>query len=231
MTQQFREYKRFSVDFMKINGKMMFESTVDIIDISLGGISLQVDRALKIGVAYLLRIEAYNHAILLDGTVIWSTLGGSFKTVEGGVVPLYSVGMRFNNLTSEKNDELMNFIESHKIEQDSIKMHRLSGLRLSMRVHIASNNKFILTSQESFSVKQISLGGMRIEADHPLELDQVLPMVISLPEDIDLNFAGRVASCMPLETEDTKHFAIGIDFVNMPKEEAEKLKGFIARLS
>jgi len=231
MTQQFRAYKRFTVDFMKSNGKMMFESTVDIIDISLGGISLQVDRALKIGVDYLLRIDAYNHAISVDGTVIWSTLGGSLKTVEGGVVPLYSVGMRFNNLTSEKNNDLMNFIESHKVEQDSIKMHRLSGLRLNMRFHIASNNKFRLTSLESFTVKQISLGGMRIEADHPVELDQILPMVISLPEDIDLNFIGCVASCMPFENEDTKHFVIGIDFMNVPKEEAEKLKGFITRLS
>ncbi len=35
--------------FMKINGKLMFASTVDIIDISLGGIALQTNRALKIG--------------------------------------------------------------------------------------------------------------------------------------------------------------------------------------
>ncbi|MBI5846848.1 MAG: PilZ domain-containing protein [Nitrospirae bacterium] len=231
MGQEHRKFKRFATDIMKINGKMMFASTVDIIDISLGGISLQIDRTLKMGSEYMLRIETKDRSISVKGAVIWSTLSGSRKTAEGDVVPLYSVGMRFDDLASEKINTLIKFIESYKAEKDSVELHSLSGLRVNMRFHVVANGKFILTCPEDFSVKKISLGGMLIESENALELDQQWPMEITLPGDSEISFAGRVASCIPIETAETKRFAIGVEFLNMPEENTEKLTGFIGTLS
>lgn len=227
MGQEYRKFKRFAIDIMKISGRMMFASTVDIIDISLGGISLHVDRSLKIGTEYMLRIDTSNHSISVKGTVVWSTLGGSRKTEEGDIVPLYSVGMRFNNLASEKINDLVNFIEAHKEEQDSVRQHSLSGLRVNMRFHLAANGNFILTCPEDFSVNKISMGGMLIETGEALELDQLLPMEISLPGGNEISFTGRIASCVPIETTEPKQFAVGISFLNMPAENTEKLTDFI----
>jgi Tfp pilus assembly protein PilZ len=227
MGEENRKFKRFAVDVMKISGKMMFASTVDIIDISLGGISLHVDRALKMGSEYMLRIETKDRSISVKGAVVWSTLSGSRKTAEGDIVPLYSVGMRFDDLASEKINDLVEFIESHKEEQDSVKLHSLNNLRVNMRFHLAANGDFILTCPEDFSVKKISLGGMLIETEHALELEQQLPMEVSLQGDSEISFTGRIASCIPIGTVELKQFAIGIEFLHMPEETIEKLTGFI----
>ena len=51
-----RRYKRFSVDIFGINGKMMFANEVEIQDISIGGISIRVDRRLNMGSEYTLKV-------------------------------------------------------------------------------------------------------------------------------------------------------------------------------
>ena len=231
MLQETRKFRRFSTEVMKINGKMMFASTVEIIDISLGGIALHIDRALKMGSEYTLRIETKDHSISVKGAVVWSTLSGSRKTAEGDVVPLYSVGIKFSDLASERVNSLMQFIDSYKEEYDSVKLHGLSGLRVNMRFHIAPDGKCLLTCPEDFTVKKISLGGMQIETGNALDLDQQWPMEILLPGDGKIEFTGRVASLLPLDDNETELFAVGIEFLNMSDEDAGILAEFINTLS
>lgn len=230
MGKESRRYERFAIDVMNISGRMMFASTVTIIDISLGGISLHIDRALKLDNEYMLRIDANDRSISVKGVVVWSTLMGSRKTEEGDIVPLYSVGMRFDDLASEKINNLVEFIEAHKKEQDSVQLHSLSGMRLNMRFHLAADGEFMLTCPEDFLVKKISLGGMLIETEAALEIDQQLPMVLSLPGDREISFTGRIASCIPIETEDQKEFAIGIEFLDLRENDIENLNEFIKML-
>ena len=231
MGQESRNFNRCATEFMKISGKLMFASPVDIIDISLGGIALETNRALKIGTGYMLRLETKDHSISVRGGVVWSTLRGSTQTAEGKIVPLYATGMRFNDLATEKINDLIEFIESHKLEQDSIKLHSMSGLRFNMRYHLTANCEFMLTCPEDFLVKKISLGGMLIETEHAFEVEQKLPMVIFLPGECEISFTGRIASCIPIETAEPKRVAMDIEFLNMQKENAEKLTGFISMLS
>ncbi len=230
MGQEYRKFKRFATDIMKVNGKMMFASTVEIIDISTGGISLHIDRALKIGSEYMFRIDANNRSISVKGTVVWSTLRESRKNAEGDSVPVYSVGMRFRDLAAENIADLLKFIESNKEEQSSEKRYGLSGLRINMRFHVVTDGKFMLTCPEDFSVKKISLGGMLIETGQPLEIEERLPMVIFLPGESEIAFTGRIASCIPIESEGPKQFDIGIEFLEMSDESVEKLSHFIRTL-
>lgn len=229
--QECRKFKRFATEFMKINGKLMFASTVDIIDISLGGIALQTNKTLKIDTEYMLRVETKGRSISVKGLVVWSTPSGSRQTAEGEIAPLYSVGMRFNDLNTEKINDLIEFIESHKLELEAVKLHSMSGLRVNMRYHLATNGESLLTCPQDFLVKEISLRDVLIETDHAFELDQELPMLIFLPGESEISLTGRIASCIPIKTAEPKQVAIGIEFLNMKKENAEKLTGFIRMLS
>jgi len=231
MGQECMNFKRFTTEFMKINCKLMFASTVDIIDVSLGGIALQTNRTLKIGTEYMLRVETKGRSISVKGGVVWSTLRGRRQPADGENAPFYAVGMSFNDLDTEKINDLIEFIESHKLEQDSLTLHSMSGLRSNMRYHLAANGEFMLTCPEDFLVNEISLKGMLIETEHAFELDQELPMVILFPEKCEISFTGRIASCIPIETAEPKQVAIGIEFLNMQKENAEKLTGFLRMLS
>ena len=230
-----RRYKRFAIDFMKINGKMMFTSNVDIIDISVGGICLKADRRLNIGGEYLLKIQGKGNPIAVKAVVVWSSLQQTRKSPNGDLTPLYTVGMQYTDFSNDKIAELVAFIDAHSQEdQLSGKVHELSDkrpdMRFSMRFQITTSGKTILTCPEPYKLKKVSNGGMLIESSSPLASEQRLPMNVSLPGDIELSFLGRVASCIPITDIHPGRYAIGIEFVDMPKHDSEKLNEFILRL-
>ena len=57
MQQDKRRYKRYRLELVDVNGKMSLADKVEIIDVSLGGVSLRVDRRLNPGREYLLSWE------------------------------------------------------------------------------------------------------------------------------------------------------------------------------
>ena len=226
-----RRQPRFTVDKLKITGKMIFANTVDIIDISAGGISFTADRRMNLGGEYTLKIEESDRRMAVKGTVVWSTLHGSRKTDAGDFVPIYLVGMKFADMVSEKVSEMIKFIEAHK-QQDAgfMKAHDLSGLRFNMRFHINIDGKTTLDCPASYTVRKISMAGMLIESRTPLEVEERLPMEFSIPGDSPVCFIGRVASCLSPDDPDSV-YEIGIEFNNMPEEHSQILREFINRLN
>ena len=227
-----RRYTRLKLDIMEINGMLMFANEVEILDISIGGISLRADRRMNIGTEYSLKIKDKASVIPLKGTVVWSLLSGTRKSPDGGAVPLYTAGMSFSGLSSEKIRELTRFIAEHcpqHYRDDN--MHCLSGLRFNIRYAINAGETALLNYPESFRVKKISLGGMLIECTHEIEVEERLPMELSLPGDTLITFGGRVASCLPTDYEDRRLFAIGIEFVDIAESERARLAEFISMLT
>lgn len=217
---------------MEINGMMMFANEVEILDISIGGISLRADRRMNIGAEYSLKIRDKTSVIPLEGTVIWSLLSGTKKTPGRGTVPLYTAGMSFTDLSGERMGELTRFIAEHRQEHHGDdEMHCLSGLRFNIRYTMNAGDTALLNYPESFLVKKISLGGMLIESAHEIEVEQRLPMELSLPGDTLITFGGRVASCLPTDHEEQRLYAIGIEFVDIPDSDRERLAEFITTLS
>jgi hypothetical protein len=226
-----RRYKRFTVDLLEINGKMILANEVEILDISLGGLSVKADRRLDIGNVYTLKIEDKTRTISLNGTVIWSLLSDVRTSPEGERVLIYTGGMRFADMSDEKVAELTRFIEGNR--QDFCKhneVHELSGLRLNIRFSINAPGKVVLERSECYRVKKIGLGGMLIESSHEMEVENRFPMEVSLPDKTLITFHGRVASCLALEGPTDKSFDVGIEFADMPERAAEKLREFIAML-
>jgi c-di-GMP-binding flagellar brake protein YcgR len=226
--QDKRRYKRFSVDILGINGKMMFANDVEIHDISVGGISLRVDRRLNIGNEYTLKIgDSKNKTISLKGSVVWSKISGTKKGLKDEIIPIYSAGMKFVTMSAERIKELTTFLEGQE-NFSREKLHSPSGLRCSMRFLVSPPlKKAVLDVRESYAVKKLSLGGMLIESESPLEINDRVPMEILLPGDTPIEFLGRTASCLKVPEGDHSRYDIGIEFVEMTEADKRKLHEFV----
>lgn len=232
MGERQRRYKRFKVDVMEINGTMMFANEVEILDISIGGLSIRADRRLNMGTEYSLKIMDKNNVIQLKAQVMWSRLSGTKKKPGGEIVPLYTAGMRFSGLAGEGITELTKFIaERQEGSHEEVDVHCLSGLRFHIRFDIGATEKAVLKHMEGYQVKKISLGGMLIQSAHEIGVDERLPMELSLPGDEAIVFSGRVASCLVANREEPLLYDVGIDFADMEESDRERLAAFLGTLS
>jgi c-di-GMP-binding flagellar brake protein YcgR len=225
-----RRYKRFAVDIMDINSRMVFANEVEILDISLGGVSVRVDRRLNIGNEYSLKIEDRARTICLKGVVVWSLLSEMRKSAGGEMAPIYTVGMKFADISKEGAAELADFIEGRRLDHLDKEVHEPSGLRLNIRFNISASGKTVLDYPESYCVKKLSLGGMLVESPREMEVESRFPMEVSLPNNTVVRFQGRVASCLATDEVADRGFDVGIEFADMSKKDRERLRKFIGVL-
>jgi len=219
-----RRHKRFRLDYLEVNGQLTFATEVTLLDISMGGISLKADRRLNIGCKYVIKLEDKKKSLALKGEVAWSALSGTRMTPDGEVVPLYTAGMKFIDLSKEKAAELLAFVEHHRKEE----VPPASDRRHSVRFLIGEPGKAILNYPADYKVKVVSLSGMLIETSHALECESRIPMELSLHDDSRISFVGRVVTCQTTRKNEGEHFDIGIEFMDVTDKDREVLGSFIA---
>ncbi|OGW37257.1 MAG: hypothetical protein A2Y97_02070 [Nitrospirae bacterium RBG_13_39_12] len=224
-----RRYKRFKVDLMEINSRLVLARNVKIINISIGGISLKVDRILNIGSEHTLRIEGKGKALNINCIVIWACLTESTEDSKGNIIPIYTAGMKFRNVSDEKIIEIADFIENLKINK-MVDIKSSSGQRLHIRAQIEAPESAVLNYHEIHKVKKLSLGGMLIESKYAVEVDSEFPMKIFFSEEKSVNCMGRIASCFLIKNEEPELYDIGVEFLDMSQQDREILNGFILLL-
>ena len=226
-----RRYKRFSVDIMEINGKMVLASYVKILDISIGGVSFKANRRLNMGSEYSLKMENKRRELTVKGIIVRSTLSESIEDSRGNIVPVYSVGMQFTDTSEEKIKEIEAFILNNMKDADKhVDLYSPSGRRLYVRVFIENPEQSVLKVDENYKVKNICIGGMMIESEHALELESVVPLEIYFVEDNSLKVTGRVVSCIMITDREPMHYNIGMEFIEMPEKDGVILLEFIRSL-
>jgi len=226
-----RRDKRFSVDIMDINGKMVLATYVKIIDISIGGVSFKANRRLNMGSEYSLKMESRGGELTVKGIIVRATLSESIKDQRGNFVPVYSAGMQFTDTSEEKIKEIEAFILNNMKDADKqVDLYSPSGRRLYVRVFIENPEHSVLKVDENYKVKNISLGGVRIESEHALELESIVPLEIYFVEDKSLKVAGRVVSCIMITDREPMHYKIGLEFTEMPGKDRDILIEFIRSL-
>ena len=216
-----RRQPRFVVE--GVHGKMTFASQVEVLNMSLSGAALKVDRRLNIGSEYLLKLEVQNKTISVKGVVVWSALDEMRKGPRGDNVPVYSAGMKFTDVLTRRLVELLEFIDENKL----IGEKRLGGLRF--RIH--ASGKALLDVPHPYEVKVISMRGMLIESERRMEIEQCCPMELSLEEPTSVAFTGRVAFCAEIAEEGRTVYQMGIEFVELLPNHRERLDAFIRLLS
>lgn len=228
MSEQ-RQYKRFKVDLFGIHGKMTFAKEVKIVDLSPGGVALKADRRLNINGDYTLKIEGKGKVLTVKGMVVWSIIHESIEDSSGNIIPIYTAGMKFIDVSNDKKNEIVHFIEDQ--EQDvAQEVFSLNNLRLHVRIQFDTPKKALLNFHDNYEVKKISLSGMLMESQNALESESRLPMEISLTEDKSIKFTGRVASCLLTKDQDIKNYDIGVEFLDLSDKDREILHEFISAL-
>ncbi|NWF52403.1 MAG: PilZ domain-containing protein [Nitrospirae bacterium] len=225
--QERRRYKRFKIEGMGIDGKMLFAKNVKILDMSVGGMLVETDKRLNPGSEHILKLKYKDKSIPIKSVVVWCLLGKSEKNPSGEVIPIYHAGMEFVNVTDEMRRKIARFIEDQKKESDkNVGIFQSSGRRLYIRFQIVTPEE-VSDFFESCKIKELSLSGMLIESEHLYEVDNKMQMEVFLPEDEPITLSGRVASCYSVKVEDTMLYDLGIEFLEMSGEDRERLKKFI----
>ena len=217
-----RLHARFTVE--GIHGKMTLASRVDILNMSISGVAVKVDRSLRVGGEYSLNLQMESRVLTVHAQVVWCVLSEIRKAEGGDAAPVYSAGMKFTDVLSPRLMELISFIDRHKIVEE----HRLGGLR----VHVDAPGKALLDVPHVYRVKVISLSGMLVEMEDALALDQLVPMEFTLHENgVPLRFSGRIVYCVEAVDQDTRRHEIGVAFEQMEREDKRRLAEFIESIS
>jgi hypothetical protein len=227
---QQRHHRRFSVDYMKVEGRAVFTSETVIRNLSVSGVSLVTESRLEAGRNYLLHIIDNDTDITMQGIVRWCSDNDTTGFPPESAHLKYAAGLQFAGLSPEEMSGLARFIEKHFIERHTqVRVHGLSGVRCNIRFHLDQSEKAMLDIAETYRVRKLSLGGMLIESGRAFEPDTRVRMELTIPGDIRLDFVGRVSSCIP-SSQTADRVEVGIEFLHMPRSDRAHLKEFIRRL-
>ncbi|MFA4828680.1 MAG: PilZ domain-containing protein [Thermodesulfovibrionales bacterium] len=223
-------------------------SELNILNLSLGGAAIEVKKSLVAGREYSIIIEDKGKQIELKGTVIWSVPKKAREETITDTEPVYYVGIKFDDVLTDKAAALIDFMDSHKATASK---ERLMGLR----VKIASEKNAVLYDPLGYKVKLISPFGMLIETMQPMNPEDRIPMELFLkditpfrgrlqgmpdegvPADIYLKngkairFLGRIVSCTEINESEHGLYDIGVEFLDMHAEDWANLAEFIRSIS
>ena len=222
-----RRHKRFRLDLMEINGKMILADRVEIIDISIGGVALKTDRRLNVGKEYLLKLGDKGKSIDVKGIIVRCELSKIEERCNGEKVSIYTAGMMFKDVSPDTIADFLNSIEQDKKEA----MPVMADRRFAVRFYITTPWEKTLCFPAQFKVKEISLSGMLIQTDQALGIESMIPMGLSLKADSPVNFIGRVASCRVTEDTGQAQYEIGVEFKDLTDTDRTSLKTFIDYLA
>jgi c-di-GMP-binding flagellar brake protein YcgR len=226
-----RRQKRYKVDSTNIRGTIVFASYLKINDISVGGISLTTEKRLTIGNEYALKLQGRDTQLTVKGTVMWSLLSESIADSIGNVIPIFKTGIQFIDLSTDQENEIIKFIETHKKEpEEKIDVYSLSGNRLFVRFRLKEADKATLQEQDDYKVKNISLSGLLIESKHALKLEDKINMQMALPDNKIISFLGRVVTCTMTKRVGSESYEIGMEFIDIAEKDEKALKNFISLL-
>jgi Tfp pilus assembly protein PilZ len=212
-----RRFARYRLDDFK--GRMVFASHVSVLDLSLGGVAILADRRLDIGSEYTLTLERGRREVLVKGVVTWSAVSGLRKRPMGESVAEYAAGLQFTDVVSGRARNLIELLGDARGSEE----RRLDGVRVKI-----TGGQAVLDWPPAYRVRFISLSGMLVESEWPLELDSVHPMeIVVRPGEAPIPMVGKVASRYPPYGHWQGRYQTGIEFVEIADEDRERLEAFV----
>lgn len=221
-----RRHKRFAVEDMALYAKTLFATEIELLDVSMTGACVVTKKSLKLGDQQLLRLHNKATGLTLRGVVVWVMLSGSVKNAREEVVPVYRAGVTFKNVSSDNLVKLKDFMRTFGIPDGEKVSDEYPPTALRFRIKTTENA--VLYYHRTSPVKKISLGGMLVEGYNGIKLEWRAPMALFLPnETAPLKFRGRVASCIEIPGRRSKHYDIGVEFLEMPEHDRLRLSEFL----
>ena len=225
--QNTRRYKRPKLALAELDGKMFLTDDVEILDISLGGVSLKADRGLNIGKEYLITLVKKGNNIDVKGIVVHSAFRETEERTNGERVTSHTVRIKFKEGQTAKIACILNSIQELRKEEVPVTADR----RLHVRFHFTIPLETMLRHTAQPRVKKISLSGMLIQSEQALEINSLIPMELSLNADDSVNFSGRIVTCQMSKDNGRALHEIGVEFSDLTGKGRTLLKTFIDDLA
>jgi hypothetical protein len=221
--QHLRRHQRYGLDLIDVKGKMSLSEKVEILDISLGGVALKVDRKLNPGREYMIKLQDRENTLNVMGRIVRSELSGTETRSDGESVTIYAASMQFQDGSTGRVADFLKSIVPDRQKKVPVPGER----RLNARAHNPEPQENILCFPANFRVLSISLSGMLIQSDQALEIESKVPMGLPLNNGTMINFTGRVVSCRPNEEKGQTYYDIGAEFIGLVGKDKVMLQLFI----
>ncbi len=219
MTEERRQHPRFVVE--NLFGKMAHASQVEVLNMSLSGAAVRVDRRLNIGTEYVLRLELSDDEVQVKGVVVWSMLS-EIRTMPGRQnASVYTAGLRFIDTSTAALQSILDFVQ----ESQAVPDQPVTG----MRFHIQSRGEAVLDYPEGYRVKSLSLAGMLIETERDVDIEGTVPMEVFLPDGPPMTFSGRIVSSEE-SLDEVRRFELGIEFLDISPADQVRLSKYLDTL-
>ncbi len=221
-----RRFKRFELDVATLDGKMLLTSNADVLDLSAGGASVKSGEDLPVGKELLITFAEKGKKTDIKGIVVQSAFSGTGKGTEGKDAAFYTSNVRFHAGQARQIAYVIGAQERQREDSAPVTDERRRDVRFHMTIPLES----VLSHTARFRVKQMSMSGMLIQSEQPLELNSTIPMDLFLAGG-RINFIGRVASCRTAETDGKNWHDIGVEFLGLTDEGRALLHKFIGGLA
>lgn len=212
-----RRQDRFSTD--NVQGNFSYAVEARVLNLSLGGLAVRTNTQLSIGRKYRFSLGGEADSVQLTGAVRWCRMSGTEKKETGDIVPVYEAGISFDDVLTDKAEELLEFMEKNI----TLDLKR----RIAGRFKVETSDPLVLESDTDYVVKQISIAGMMIESDVALKPDTELELEMRLGRR-KFTSAGRVIYLAEIALKDeVLRYRMGVEFTKIPKERVKALEEFI----
>lgn len=226
-----RQFQRFTADVLDMHGRSVFAKAARILDMSVGGALVNTKTKLNKGKKCILRVREEGSVLDLESVVAWSSLYENPEASGSDLGPPYKTGLKFTNVSRETAKKIARFIQNHAQTPNSqVVQNQLSGYRMNVRIQIQAPAKIMLIFHEGFRIKNLSLGGMLIESEYPLDVGVTLSLKIFRSRTNTINVLGKVTSCIEAKENDSQHYDIGIAFIKMSGKDKELLRELMCLL-
>lgn len=219
-----RRHPRHVVLGMGIHAKTIFNTEAEILDISTSGASIRCQKRLNMGDEYTFKFEHRDGVISIQGVVVWETLSGIEKNAAGVSIPVYTLGIEFREALTDKAQQFRDFVAD---TFEELREQSLCGIGL--KIH--DLEKVVLSRLETHTVRDISLGGIRIETEQDVPLETVFYLELILKEHEEpICCKGRVAFSFEVPRKRPKRYGEGVEFMDMVEADMVRLKQFVDSL-
>lgn len=210
---------RFSTD--NVHGNFSYSVEASVLNLSLGGLAVRTNTQLSIGRKYQFRLGAEADSVLLTGAVRWCRMSGTRREDSGDIVPVYDAGISFDDVLTEKAEELLEFMERNI----TLEVKR----RIAGRFKIDTKGSVVLESESEFVVQQISISGMMIEAEIALKPDTELELEMRLGRR-KFSSSGRVIYLAEIALQEGDlRYRMGVEFLRTAESKQRVLEEFIRK--
>jgi hypothetical protein len=189
---------------------------------SLTGMAVETDTQIRVGRSYSLTLKhGADFVLRLSGTVVWCHLRGIRKTDGGETRSVYHAGFRFEDILTDKAQELTRFLEATAIIA--------LDTRISGRFKLKLTEPVNLDTEYPFVVKTISASGLLLETETTPPEGAIFDMEVRLQGAV-LQTRGRIVHSREVtDPKSGRVTQIGVEFVESAEADRRAIEDFIAQ--